>query len=233
MTEAPAVTPHPAKFSDPILAHLVRFLNETQTGQPRRLLDPFCGIGRVHELSDHVPNLLTYGVELEPEWADQHPRTATGDSHQIAGVVKDAWDLDPGSFDLIATSPAYGNRMADQYDGRDGSRRMTYRLSLGREPSPNSSTTMQFGRDYQRLHAEVWSRCIEMLRPGGLFLLNVSNHIRGGDEVPVVEWHLTYLLQACGLFLVRTEPIRTRRMGDGANREARAASEHLLILRRG
>ncbi len=38
-----------------------------------------------------------------------------------------------------------------------------------------------------------------MLTRNGLFVLNVSNHIRNGEEVPVVEWHLeTFLRQGFG-----------------------------------
>lgn len=228
----PTRTPHPARFSDPILAHLVRFLLETQTDEPRRLVDCFAGTGRIHELSDHVPNLLTYGVELEREWADQHPRNRVGDSRHLTDVCRAEWGMEPGSVDVFATSPSYGSRVADLYDGRDGSKRYTYRLALGHDLTEGNSGGLQWGSTYRNLHSDVWRECVEMLRPGGLMIVNVSNHIRDGKEIPVVEWHLGYLLGPLGLYLVKTEQIQTRRMKNGANRDARAECEHLLILRK-
>src|SRR5207302_7210410 len=105
---------HPAKFSDPLLPVLRALIHPGA-----RVLDPFAGSGRIHEITDNA-----VGIEIEPEWADLHPHTHCGNALDLpfADAV----------FDVICTSPTYGNRMADHHDAKDDSRRNTYRHALGR-----------------------------------------------------------------------------------------------------
>jgi tRNA G10 N-methylase Trm11 len=212
--------PHPAKFSPPILAAIETALAARVDGAAV-ILDPFAGVGGVHALPWE-----TVGVEIEPEWAAQHPATRCGDSTKLT-------DLFPaGSFDAVVTSPAYGNRMADSYAGdAKGTRRFTYRTSLGRPLAAGNGGGLQWGDAYRDLHLAVWEQCVRMLRPGGWVFVNVSNHIRGGVEQPVVEWHLQTLL-GLGLLVDEVIAVNTQRMKFGANSGRRVDSEKVLILRR-
>lgn len=223
-------TPHCAKWSAPILTAIDLALAECDLGQEPILLDPFAGRG-LDELRATHPTARWLGIELEPEWASQAPGTVVGDATRLP--------FRAGTLDGIVTSPCYGNRMADTYDGRDGSRRMTYRLALGRMPSPRSTATLQWGTAYRAMHRLAWHEAHRVIRPGGALLVNVSNHLRtrgsGANRQQavqhVMEWHLD-CLASLGFVTRRLVPIETRRMRQGANHDARVDAEHLLVMRR-
>lgn len=227
---------HPARFSDPILAVIARLveIEGRRLRRPLRVLDPFAGVGGVHtleadyphgqlDLHGDTPHLATIGIELEPEWAGVHPRTMVGDA--IALPFADA------TFHIVVTSPTYGNRMADHHNARDGSRRITYRHTLGRALSPGNSGAMQWGEEYRMLHRRAWGEVHRVMAPGGLFVLNVSNHIRKGVEVPVVEWHRESLM-AMGFALEGDTDVPTPRLRYGANHAQRVAGEQVMCFRR-
>lgn len=216
--------PHPAKWSAPILTVIGEALrSDLFASPPARLLDPFAGRG-LGDLRATYPEGEWVGVELEPEWAAQADGTITGDATRLPAD----WS---GTFCAVVTSPCYGNRMADTYDGRDGSRRMTYRTAIGRPLTDRSTAGVQWGSEYRALHRLAWAEAHRVLRPDGLLVVNVSNHVRGGVEQHVMEWHVD-ALAALGFRLERLLPIRTRRYGDGANRDARVDAEHLIVTRR-
>lgn len=254
-----AAPTHPAKFSEPILRQLRRLVLDEQErlGRPVRLLDPFAGVGGIHELAEQG-KVWTLGVELEPEWARADGRTQVGD----ATALDPGWS---GAFDIVATSVCYGNRMADRYDGagqckacsgsgiddefgepcarcegsgQDQSKRMTYRLSLGRELTAGSAAGLQWGPAYRDLHVRAmaeWERVLrrpappEQLLPG-LLLLNTSNHVRGGELQLVTEWFVQTLCSR-GWRLIGAFPVPTSRFGMGANRDARDAFEMITVAR--
>jgi len=167
--------------------------------------------------------IRTVGVELEPEWAAQHPRTLVGDARALP--FADA------TLDTVVTSPTYGNRMADHHNAKDGSRRITYRRTLGRPLTPGNSGAMQWGEDYRQLHRRAWEEVRRVLVPEGLFLLNVSNHIRQGEEVPVVQWHVE-MLAGMGFALVSDRRVPTARIRFGENHARRVGFEHVMCLRK-
>ena len=221
---APPPTSHPATYTPSILDAIAAVLAEHLPAEPNppapRVFDPFAGVGKG---PDHLAALGydATGMDLEPEWAAASPRVAQGNA-----LDPDAW---PAELDAVVTSPAYGNRMADGYDGRDGSRRHTYRTALGRPLSTGSGAALQWGDEYRQLHAAVWALAVGALRPGGLLVVNVKNHVRRGQLVRVTEWHLSTLL-GLGLDLVATTPVRTPGQRYGANGAARVDHEHVLTL---
>jgi tRNA G10 N-methylase Trm11 len=205
-------------------------------GRPMRLLDPFAGVGGVHTLSSEsalgqgdlwetmTSRIATVGIELEPEWACHHARTMVGDARALP--------FSDATFDIVVTSPTYGNRMADHHNAKDGSRRITYTHNLGRTLTPGNSGAMQWGEDYRQFHRLSLGEVERVLPIGRLFVLNVSNHIRMGKEVPVVQWHRDTLL-AMGFTMERDIEVPTARLRYGANHASRVAWEHVMCLRRG
>lgn len=217
---------HCAKFTDSILDELTNLL--IQYDVVGEVLDPFAGVGRVHELTLRVPGLETFGVEIEREWASQHERTWEGDSRFLVDLDR-VWGFGP--FDAIVTSPAYGNRMADSYAGdAKGSRRHTYRIALGRPLTDGNGASMQWGRGYRSLHSQVWAQCAQVLKPGGMAFINVKNHIRGGVEQNVVGWHIAELIRQ-GFTIEEVRWVDTPGMREGQNHELRVDGERIIVAR--
>lgn len=231
---------HPAKFSEtllPVFASLVK-AEQRRLGRPVRILDPFAGVGRVHRLA--IPDLVeTVGIELEPEWAGCHPDTIQGDSLEWMRALVAVNSSGPGErlrYDLVVTSPCYGNRLADQHNAQDGSTRRSYRHDLGRPLSPGSSAGLQWGKTYWLFQAEAYRLIAKVLRPptdddpGGLCLLNVSDFVRGKAEVPAVAWHRGACYGAGMTEAGTARFVETPRMTYGENRD-RAPAEVILRLR--
>jgi hypothetical protein len=113
--------PHPAKFSANVLSVLADMMNRAMPDMGGdwsgvRVLDPFAGVGGIHELSRRLPGLRTLGIELEPEWAKQAPNkrvTIVGDSRKLSEYVGTE------CYEFVLTSACYGNRMADSHNARE------------------------------------------------------------------------------------------------------------------
>jgi len=122
------VARHPARFSTNIIDRLTELAVEEVhrlNVSSIRVLDPFAGVGGIHNIRTALPGQIkSVGVELEPEWACAHPDTIVGDATALP--------FPDESFDAVMTSPCYGNRMADHHNAKDGSRRITYKHTLGR-----------------------------------------------------------------------------------------------------
>lgn len=213
--EIPAVSippNHPAKFTDallPVLADAVRGY--------ALVLDPFAGVGRVHEL----PN-RTIGVELEPEWACAHPDTLVGNALRLP--------FPAATFDAVCTSPTYGNRLADHHQARDGSVRHSYTHDLGRPLHPDNSGAMQWGDRYRAFHLQAWLEVRRVLRPGGRFVLNLKDHVRDRQVIPITGWHLATLLEL-GFEVVTHHQVACPGLRYGDNR-ARVEYESVILLDR-
>lgn len=226
---------HCATFSKPILRKIVPLLaaeaERIAPSTPLDVFDPFAGTGKLFTYADATGTLAAHpirwcGVEIEHEWASQHPDVYYGSTVTWEHPVPE-WRAD-----VIVTSPCYGNRMADHHDARDASKRNTYRHTLGRPLSDGSSAMMQWGGEYRRFHGYIWTRCIEeWLAPGGAFILNISNHIRAGAEQLVSEWHVSTLI-SLGLKWEQGYKIPTQRQRQGANGELRVDGEQLHVFRK-
>ena len=176
---APGVPPHPATYP---VAVLDAFRDLLGIHGAHTVLDPFAGVGTIHDLR---PDYETTGVELESEWASAHPDTIIGNSTNLT-------DFFTHRFDAVCTSPAYGNRLADQYEAFDPQARRTYAIDLGRQLTDGNSGAMHFGRGdaYERLHRQVWQQCWHVLRDDGLLLLNCKDFTRDRRVMPVTGWHV-------------------------------------------
>lgn len=210
---------HPAAYSDAIVAEIAKHVPASGT-----VLDPFAGTGRIHELAN--ADRKTIGVEIEPEWADKHPDTVLGSALHLDEVVE------PGSVDAIATSPTYGNRMADHHDAKDDSVRLTYKHTLGRDLTDGNSGELQWGPAYRAFHEDAWDQAVAALKPGGTFTLNIKNHIRAGEVQRVAEWHINYLMLEHGMEMVAFEPVVTKGLMAGANADTRIGYELVVTFRK-
>jgi hypothetical protein len=195
------LTKHPAKFSEPILEVLGREVTREHRRRvkaghdpalPLLLVDPFAGVGRCHQLCQ-PGKVNTIGVEIEPDWAACNRRTICADS--LEWMLAPTWRIPgvadyPGGVDIVATSPTYGNRMADHHDAKDGSTRRSYRHDLGRMPTDGSSAVLHWGPAYWRFHATALACMFGMLWPGGLLLYNVKDLVRGNAMTQATLWHL-------------------------------------------
>lgn len=240
---------HPAMFSRELIEPLAASIRGR-----RRVLDPFAGTGRVHTIAAVAGVPRSTGIELEAEWANvdrfcgPKRRQIVGDSMVVLRRYR------PGAFDAVLTSPAYGNRMADKHDAKDSckrcngsgvegaaecrvckgtglSRRNTYRHRLGRPLSENNGGGMQWGPQYRDLHRSIWEASVRVLAPGGVFVVNCSNHIRLGQVVDVCGWHKDVLVEF-GLDVVKVVEVETRRQRHGANSQLRVAGEQIIVCER-
>jgi SAM-dependent methyltransferase len=220
--------PHPAQFTDSIIEHFAVIVGEYSDGRPRvRVLAPFAGVGGIHKIPEllHTADIQVdiVGVEIEPAWACAHGCTLVGNALALP--------FTSDSFDFVMTSPSYGNRMADHHNARDGSKRITYRHYYGEDLHEDNSGTLQWSHEYREFHHKAWAEALRVLKPGGLFIVNVSNHIRRGVVQKVVEWHMADLL-TLGLGIEYVKPLHTPRMRQGANAHLRVDFEHILVMRK-
>lgn len=139
-----------------------------------------------------------------------------------------------GGTGLVAQSPGRGSDGPADCAKCSGSgwrdhRRITYRHRLGRALTPGSAAGLQWGPAYRHLHIAAWREALRVLRPGGLFVLNIKDHVRGGKLQRVPEWHVQ-TLQALGARLYQARPVETPGMGFGSNRDARAEFELVVTF---
>lgn len=223
-TTAPS---HPAKYSDALIPLFWQIVEEHRV---HSILDPMAGVGKIGMLRDYGFLGRIVAQDLEPEWVQQ----ATDYDPYIEIKVCDAaameWAED-GEFDAIIVSPTYANRMADHHNARDNSRRYTYTHMLGRKLHPSNTGQMQWGERYREAHRRIWTECIRVLKPGGIFVLNVKNHIRAGKLIRVSQWHANEL-ERQGLEQIARHRVDTPGMRNGANAELRVDGEDVWVFRK-
>jgi hypothetical protein len=184
---------HPARYPNaliPILASTV------PVDQFPKVLDPFAGTGRIHQLPNE-----TIGIEIEPEWAALHDDTICASALALP--------FDNHSFDAIVTSPTYGNRLADAGYSATPDRRHSYTFDLGRKLSDENSGGMYWGGRYRTFHETAWAEANRVLRSGGRFVLNIKDHIKLHERQFVTGWHVTHLMQTYGYSLLWCEDLNT------------------------
>lgn len=221
---------HPAKFSSSVLTELGYMLAEWAHGttdDPTLVLDPWSGIGRIHRIAGLA--YVTFAVELEPLWAENHGhagRTVRGTARRLP--------FPDDTFDAVAGSPVYLNRMRDHHNARDTSKRNTYTHQY-RELAGDRTVTLHpdnmgamNDREYAAAAGEHLAELARVLKPGAPALINLSNSLDGDGENNCVEQWLNWLsLRRWHIREVR--PVKTPRNGYGANGDRRVAHEVIAV----
>ena len=212
---------HPAKFSDQFIQIFADLLKNRDN-----VLDPFAGTGKITLIKQYGFKGRVVCNEIEQEYANNS--TYPVDEWHIGDSASMRWAED-NSFAAICTSPTYGNRMADHFDAKDNSKRITYRHMLGRPLNQHNTGRMQWGEGYRNKHIEVYTECRRVLKPDGLLIINMSDHIRKGEIIPVTDWHKNTILDL-GFSLIKELKIETQRMGFGRNNNLRVNYESILVF---
>jgi hypothetical protein len=216
--DIPANPSHPAKYTDVLLPVMASMLKGR-----RSILDIFGGAGGVFALEHWLgAGVEIEAVELEPEFAAMHPRTTRGNALHLPWG--DDW------FDAICTSPAYGNRLADNY--RPDADCFSYAQALKRELHPDNAGGMQWnpnGGEYQVLHVLAYAEARRVLQDGGAFVLNMKDHYRNKVLQHVTDWHVN-TLKALGFAKIESKRVKTPSLRYGENHEARVEHEHVILF---
>lgn len=208
---------HPAKYTDALLPVFIEMLSDS-----KKCLDPFAGTGKIFEIQNSLPNLEIHAVEIEPEWANMDKRMIIGDALNLP--------YSDNSFDAILTSPTYSNSMGGKMskDIDEGKwKRIKYADYLHRNLSPNNSANFQWGEKYRNFHELAWKECKRVLCNNGIFILNIKNHIRKGEEQKVSEWHIE-TIENLGFKLLEIKKVNCPSMRFGAYSDRRVDYENVI-----
>lgn len=209
---------HPAKYTDAFLEYFAEMLQGTSS-----VLDPFAGTGKIGMIKNYGYRGKIYANEIEREWLMPNEYGCDVLTFDDAETLSYA----PGWFDAICTSPTYGNRMADHHVAKDGSKRNTYTHCLGRPLAAENTGKMQWGEEYRNKHMRIYARLNELVKPNGIFVLNIKNHIRKGQEIDVVSFHVN-ALEKSGFAMCEKKYIHTPSLKYGANSTARLDGEYII-----
>lgn len=213
---------HPAKFSDKFIPFFAEKLKGCKI-----VLDPMAGTGKVALIKKCGWKGIIICNEIEPEFA------------KLFNYPVDQWFFEDAVYiplhsefvDAICTSPTYGNRLADHWNRQEFSKRFSYTFCLGHALQSGNTGQMHWGDHYRQKHEAIYQECYRVLAPKGLFIINISDHIRQKQIIPVVDFHKQTLLKL-GLNLIEDKTFPTQRLRYGSNAKARVEAEHILIFQK-
>ena len=225
---------HPATYTKgllPIFADIIATHLEHDFGATK-ILDPMAGEGSIFDLRDELHRRNRRGIIIEA--SDVHPwhhgrRDHRGDRLvQTADATALEWDDE--DFDVIVTSPPYGNRMADKLSV-DGDHRHTYADRRGEDAGPTDTSGMQWGNAYRTTMATIWAELFRVLRGDGLLILNCKDHIRDGHYIDVTGFNAGALVRL-DLVPVATRFLVTPGVQGVENADARTPGEYVIAFRK-
>ena len=214
--EVPANPKHPARYTKSLLPVMAGMLRGR-----RRILDIFGGVGGVFALEHWLGRgVEIQAIELERRYAAVNPRTRVGNALHLPWA--------DGYFDAICTSPAYGNRLADQLRPPDQDC-ISYAQALGENLHPDNGGALQWGPEYRDLHRRCLLEARRVLCPSAAFVLNMKDHYRNFELQPVTQWWID-TMTALGFRLLRHERVNTPSMRYGANADLRVEYESVILF---
>lgn len=213
---------HPAKFTDCLLPLMTTYLTDKH-----KVLDPFAGTGKIGVIKDYGFKGIIYANEIEKEWLEPNEYNCDILTFEDAEFL----NFPNNYFDAICTSPTYGNRMADHHKAKDNSIRNTYTHCLGRPLNESNTGKMQWGKEYKAKHEAIYKHLVNLLENNGIFILNIKNHIRKGEEMDVKSFHENILVNL-GLDKIEELFIPTTGNRYGANSNLRTNGEYVMIFKK-
>lgn len=208
---------NPAQFSDSIIDFLRDFLSSF-IPPDHIVFDPFAGQGtKLGMLCDEL-GLEFRGVDLE-KWANRDERVRLGDSTLQRNYPKEPH--------IICSSPSYNNGINDHFKPQDGSRRLTYRNSLGHELHPHN-TGRWSGRNSKSGESEYWRLHEECVKHWpDVVVVNVKDSPRKGKMYPLgAKWRV--LLSKYG-YHITAHKVGVPGWRYGENHDARSDFEWVLV----
>ncbi len=173
---------HPATFSEKDVARLIRLF--TKSGG--RVLDPFVGTGSTL-IACAMTDRLGVGIELSPEWAGiararlENEATPTGTAQQI--VQGDARDvlptLEPGSFDLLLTSPPYWSMLRKKPGPKAQAERVSRGLATHYSEAPEDLGNIQDYEAFLEALGGLFALALPALKPRAYACVIVSDFRHG------------------------------------------------------
>ena len=206
--------PHHTRYHPAILEAI-----EARIGDSKMILDPMAGtMERLAGLEARDRGWhQVWGIEYEREWVDgyPHPRLQQGDARKLPFPKE--------HFDAIVVSPSYGNRDSDRTgEWWDNFDRKTYAAALGRNVTDGSLCVPFNTEEYRAGHTLAWAESVRVLKTGGLFFINLKNHIRQGRIIRVSQWHREVLRDVLGLTEIDDTSIPTKGRLSGEHYAVRA-----------
>lgn len=208
---------HPAVYSDRTLIELAGILEG-------KVLDPMAGTGKLGKIKAMGWCGEITCNELEEEWIDlSYPIDfwTVGDAERMP-LFKD------NMFDTVATSPTNGNRLADT---TTSTTHISYRAGLGKPLSEGNTGGMLWGSTYRFKHIAIYLEIRRVLKPDGLLVVSLSNHLRGGKECDVIGWTRGFLEQS-GFVKTGERKVPLDSKEFGINRGRTINEETILIMRK-
>lgn len=211
---------HPAKFTDCFIPILFYELQGKV-----KILDPFAGTGKIGKIKEFGYTGKIYANEIETEWLSENKFNCD----VLTFCDAENLPFEDNFFDGICTSPTYGNRMADHHIARDSSKRNTYTHCLGRQLTDGNTGKMQWGNEYCEKHKRIYKELFRVSKKGCKLVINISNHIRKGQEIDVCGWTERTITEI-GFSLNKTYSITTNRNRFGKNGDVRVNDEKIFVF---
>lgn len=231
-------TGHPCPWTPAVLDEVVRQLDiEAMDLGTEKLavIDGFAGGGK--RVWEHVGarRHIWIGLELEPSFIEA-PWVQQGNALHIPFGAR--------SFDAYATSLVFPNGLADDFVSSedDDSHRNTYshyaRANRGDRTyrlHQDNAGAMGWGRKgdgsrWRNLHSRAFAEGRRVLGRGGLFVIEIKDHIVKGRVVPVTDWVVEELgRQGCAVMDRIEVPVPGNRFG--ANGALRVDHSTIVVAR--
>jgi DNA modification methylase len=187
---------HPATFAEKDVERLIC----TFTKKGGRVLDPFLGSGSTL-LACAATGRTGVGIELSAHWAGIAAErlgniTSSPKMEILTGDARDVLpEMEPGSFDLIVTSPPYFNILEKAKDHKSKAERKGLATKYSADPQDlgNLSSYAQFLLEL----TGIWKECRRLLKPGKYMCVVVTD-FRDGPRYVMFHSDVAMTLEDAG-----------------------------------